>query len=204
MRTEERVTMSEQNSRDEVYFAVDLRADGPVPGLCSTQRLQLTLVGAGRNGRIVALEPHLRETFSIEMRPIGVMAAHATSSWLQSEVARLANAVPAGEATVAAAGWIRDRIATAQAVPITWPGGIEGVHLYHYFTWRGDGSNPFTSSAWANNTQLIAQLLGEDTSLISGVRSSNIAEVAPSAKPVSKLAGAKAMAFLGAISSVRG
>ena len=164
--------MSIYKNNDEVYFAVNLIADGPLPGLCSTHKLQLTIVGAGRNGQVVQIPDGSRPIFSLEMRPIGQVSYNTSNKWLLSEHTRLMiSAIPVGEAIGSAASWIRENSGTAQAVPVTWPGGIEGVHLHHYFTWCGDGNNPFSGSQWATNTELITNLLGESTDLIAGFRS---------------------------------
>jgi hypothetical protein len=161
---------------DEVYFAVNMRMDGPVPGLCSTHVLEINMIGVGRDGQIVKLPAHVRDRFSVEMRPIGRLPELVRNTWLASEAARLAaEGTPTGEAIVAAAAWVRARSANATAVPVTWPGGAEGIHLHHYFTWRGDGSNPFAGSVFMNNADIVALLLGDDTVMISGDREARTA-----------------------------
>jgi hypothetical protein len=164
--------MSSRNLRPELYFAVNLRADGPIPGLCSVQLLEMTIVGESRDGQVRPLPPHLRNRFQIEMRPLGRPFESSSQSWLSSESQRLAaSGVPVGEAMVAASGWVRNVSEGRAAVPVTWPGGVEGVHLQHYFSWRGDGATPFTRSQVANNIELVNVLLGEDRSMIAGLRS---------------------------------
>ncbi len=157
--------------RPEAYFAVSLRADGPIPGICSLQVLEMTLVGQSDGINITTLAPNLRSRFQIEMRPLGRPFESASQSWVSAESLRLAvSGIPVGEAMVSASAWVRDAAGARAAVPITWPGGIEGVHLQHYFAWRGDGSNPFSGSRVANNIDLVSTLLGEDRSLIAGIR----------------------------------
>lgn len=167
--------MPTRSDRNEAYFAVNLRADGPIPGICSLQVLEMTLVGESRNGQVHSFAPHLRSRFQIELRPLGRPFDSASQSWLAAESLRLAaSGVPVGEAMVAASGWVRNTADGRHAVPVTWPGGIEGVHLQHYFAWRGDGSTPFRRSQVANNIELVNLLLGEDHSLIAGIRARGV------------------------------
>lgn len=189
---------------DEVYFAVNMRLDGPVPGLCSTHVLELNMVGAGRDGQVVKLPSHVRDRFAVEMRPIGRLPELTRNTWLAQEASRLASeGTPVGEAIVAASAWVRARSLNATAVPITWPGGAEGIHLHHYFTWRGDGSNPFAGSAFMNNSELVGLLLGDDAVMISGDRAqrgaADPAETAAAATP----ARAGALSILGSLANFR-
>lgn len=187
---------------DEVYFAVNMRNDGPVPGLCSAHALEINMVGVGRDGQVVKLPSHLRERFSVEMRPLGRIPELTRNTWYAQEAARLtAEGTPVGEAIVSAAAWVRARSENATAVPITWPGGAEGIHLHHYFTWRGDGSNPFDGSAFLNNAELVALLLAENTALISGDRAQRAAYAAEAAAAEPLKAGA--LSVLGALANFR-
>ena len=187
---------------DEVYFAVNMRLDGPVPGLCSTHLLELNMVGAGRDGQVVKLPTHVRDRFAVELRPIGRLPDFSRNAWMTQESSRLSvEGTPVGEAIVAASAWVRARSENATAVPITWPGGAEGIHLHHYFTWRGDGSNPFAGSAFLNNSELVAMLLSEDSLMIAGDRSQRpdvVAEVQPAVA-----ARSNALSILGSLANFR-
>lgn len=188
--------MTSRMQRPEVYFAVNLRADGPIPGICSVQLLEMTVVGESHDGQLSSLPSVQRTRFQIEMRPLGRPYESTTQSWLSSESLRLAvSGVPVGEAMVAASGWVRNIAGVRAAVPVTWPGGVEGVHLQHYFSWRGDGSSPFSRSQIANNIELVNVLLGEDRSMISGARGR---VSAPEVVPTSS-AGARTGALTGAV-----
>ncbi len=178
--------------------------DGPVPGLCSTHVLEINMIGVGRDGQVVKLPMHVRDRFAIEMRPIGRLPELVRNTWLASEAARLAaTGTPTGEAIVAAAAWVRARSQNATAVPITWPGGAEGIHLHHYFTWRGDGSNPFDGSAFMNNNDLVAMLLGDDTVMISGDRDARTAAVAENVESATEPARSAALSMLAGLANFR-
>jgi hypothetical protein len=189
---------------DEVYFAVNMRLDGPVPGLCSTHVLELNMVGAGRDGQVVKLPSHVRDRFAVEMRPLGRLPELTRNTWLSQEASRLAaEGTPVGEAIVAASAWVRNRSVNATAVPITWPGGAEGIHLHHYFTWRGDGSNPFAGSAFMNNAELVGLLLSDDSVMIAGDRAQRDASAAVEigSSPVAARSGA--LSILGSLANFR-
>ena len=195
--------MSKQHI-DEVYFAVNMRLDGPVPGLCSTHILELNMVGAGRDGQVVRLPSDVRDRFSVEMRPIGRLPELTRNVWLAQEAARLSTeGTPVGEAIVAAAAWVRNRSMNATAVPITWPGGAEGIHLHHYFTWRGDGSNPFAGSSFMNNSELVGLLLADDSVLIAGDRDERVANagLGTGSAPIPARSGA--LSILGSLVNLR-
>jgi hypothetical protein len=115
----------------ELYVAVDVEADGPIPGPYSM--LSLGMAVAGR--------PEL--TFYTELRPISeefVPEALAVSGLDRDRL--LAQAPPAPEAMAAAAAWVDGLRATGRPVFLAAPAVWDGMFLHWYFV-RFTGSSPF-------------------------------------------------------------
>ena len=117
--------------RPEVYIAVDVEADGPIPGPYSMISL----------GMAVAGRPDL--TFYTEIRPISddfVPGALAVSGLDRDRLLR--EAPTAGEAMAAAAAWIDGLRRTGRPVFLAAPAVWDGMFVHWYFV-RFTGRSPF-------------------------------------------------------------
>jgi DNA polymerase III epsilon subunit-like protein len=118
----------------EFYVAVDVEADGPIPGPYSMISLGMAVVG----------RPEL--TFYSELRPISeefVSAALAVSG-LDRE--RLVREAPAAEEVMAAAAkWINGLRKEGRPVFLAGPAVFDGMFVHWYFM-RFLGRSPFSAS----------------------------------------------------------
>ncbi|MEO3746248.1 exonuclease [Plantactinospora sp. B5E13] len=115
----------------ELYVAVDVEADGPIPGPYSM--LSLGMAVAGR--------PEL--TFYTELRPISdefVPAALAVSGLDRDRLLR--EAPPAEAAMSAAAGWVNRLRRIGRPVFLAAPAVWDGMFVHWYFV-RFVGHSPF-------------------------------------------------------------
>ena len=115
----------------ELYVAVDVEADGPIPGPYSMISL----------GMAVAGRPEL--SFYTEVRPISddfVPAALAVSGLDRERL--LLQAPPAEQAMRAAAGWVQDLRRIGRPVFLAAPAVWDGMFVHWYFV-RFTGASPF-------------------------------------------------------------
>ncbi|MEU4640231.1 exonuclease [Micromonospora sp. NPDC023814] len=115
----------------ELYVAVDVEADGPIPGPYSMISL----------GMAVAGRPEL--TFYTELKPISdefVPAALAVSGLDRDRLLR--EAPPAVEAMGAAARWVNGLRKIGRPVFLAAPAVWDGMFVHWYFT-RFVGHSPF-------------------------------------------------------------
>ncbi|WP_460305285.1 exonuclease [Actinocorallia aurea] len=122
------------SSLPEFYVAVDVEADGPIPGPYSMLSLGMAVVG----------RPDLR--FYTEIRPISAEfepAALAVSGLDRDRLLR--EAPPAKEAMAAAAAWIHGLRREGRPVFLAGPAVFDGMYLHWYFV-RFLGRSPFNAS----------------------------------------------------------
>jgi hypothetical protein len=115
----------------ELYIAVDVEADGPIPGPYSMISL----------GMAVAGQPEL--TFYTELRPISddfVPEALAVSGLDRDRLLR--EAPPAEEAMESAARWINGLRRIGRPVFLAAPAVWDGMYVHWYFV-RFTGRSPF-------------------------------------------------------------
>ncbi|MFF5258719.1 exonuclease [Actinomadura viridis] len=118
----------------ELYVAVDVEADGPIPGPYSMISLGMAVVG----------RPDL--TFYTELRPISddfVPAALAVSGLDRDRLLREAPA--AEDAMAAAAKWINGLRGIGRPVFLAGPAVFDGMFVHWYFQ-RFLGKSPFSAS----------------------------------------------------------
>ncbi|GLZ03978.1 hypothetical protein Acsp03_14440 [Actinomadura sp. NBRC 104412] len=118
----------------EFYIAVDVEADGPIPGPYSMISLGMAVVG----------RPDLR--FYSELRPISddfVPKALAVSGLDRDRLLR--EAPPAEEAMAAAAKWINGLRSEGRPVFLAGPAVFDGMFVHWYFM-RFLGKSPFSAS----------------------------------------------------------
>jgi len=115
----------------ELYIAVDVEADGPIPGPYSMISL----------GMVVAFHPELR--FYTELRPIAdqyVPEALAVSGLDRGRLLR--EAPSAEEAMKAAAAWVNGLRKIGRPVFLAAPAVWDGMFVHWYFI-RFTGKSPF-------------------------------------------------------------
>jgi hypothetical protein len=123
--------MADSRRLPELYVAVDVEADGPIPGPYSMLSL----------GMAVAGHPELR--FYTELKPISddyVPEALAVSGLDRERL--IAEAPTAAEAMVAAAAWVNGLRTIGRPVFLAAPAVWDGMFVHWYFV-RFVGSSPF-------------------------------------------------------------
>lgn len=118
----------------EFYIAVDVEADGPIPGLYSMLSLGMAVVG----------RPDLR--FYTEIRPISQEFEPAALAVSGLDRDRLLREAPAAEdAMAAAAAWIHGLRREGRPVFLAGPAVFDGMYVHWYFV-RFLGRSPFNAS----------------------------------------------------------
>ena len=115
----------------ELYVAVDVEADGPIPGPYSMLSLGMAVAG------------YPEHTFYIELRPISpdfVPEALAVSGLDRERLLR--EAPEPEEAMAAAARWVNGLRRYGRPVFLAAPAVWDGMYLHWYFV-RFTGSSPF-------------------------------------------------------------
>ena len=144
----------------EIYVAVVLRHDGPVPGLCSMLHLGLAVAGVDTDGQFRSLGQFPATTLAL--KPVGPSWTNSTFSTLMAERERLESAgEEVGSAITRATQWINSQcarlgIAEYRVVPVIWPGTYDAAHILHYFTTFNGLSSPFTQSSRHTPEELFA------------------------------------------------
>jgi len=133
----------------ELYFSIDIEADGPIPGPYS-----MVSIGAcaaafrDRDGTVEVLDPDA-ETFYAELRPISERfdpAALAVSGLTREDLER--DGRPPAEAMSAFADWLDDVSRARRARPVfaAYPLAFDWMFTYHYLVAYA-GRSPFGHSA---------------------------------------------------------
>ncbi len=134
----------------DVYFSVDVEADGPLPGPHSMSSLGACIAGLLRDdGGFVRLDPR-EHTFYAELRPISsewVPEALAVSGLDRSELLRTGG--DPRETMTQFASWVRSQARQhgGRAVFCAYPLGFDWLFTYWYLVQFADGGSPFGHSA---------------------------------------------------------
>ena len=134
----------------DVYFSVDVEADGPLPGPHSLSSVGACVAGRlDEDGDFVRLDP-AADTFYAELRPIStdwVPEALAVSG-LDRDALVLAGRDPA-EAMTEFATWVRTqaRHHGGRAVFCAYPLGFDWLFAYWYLVQFAEGGSPFGHSS---------------------------------------------------------
>jgi hypothetical protein len=132
--------------RPNVYFSVDVEADGPIPGPYSMSSFGIAVAGTFEAGRFVPADPS-RETFYAELRPISddfVPEAAAVSGLDRAALVR--DGRDPREAMNTCAAWVRDVTAGRYPVFAAYPLGFDWMWMYWYFLRFADAGSPFDYS----------------------------------------------------------
>jgi len=133
----------------DVYFSVDIEADGPIPGPYSMLALGICVCGRFDGERFGTVDPD-ESTFYAELQPISddyVEEAMAVAGLDRAELARQ------GETPVAAmtraAEWIEEVAAGAHPVFVGWPAAYDWLFTHWYFI-KYLGRDPFGYSSYVD------------------------------------------------------
>jgi hypothetical protein len=130
----------------DLYFSVDIEADGPIPGPYSMLSFGLALAGSFDGGRFRALDPKAN-SFYTELAPISDRydpAALAVSDLDRERLIREGRG-PA-DAMADAAGWVRETAGDQHPVLVGFPLAFDWMFIYWYFV-RFTGASPFDFSS---------------------------------------------------------
>lgn len=140
---------------EETYFAISLRHDGPVPGLCSMLILDIAVVGTWQRDRFEAVDA---ESMTFRLRPIGGKFTSPSRPGLVALRDKLeSDGETAGRALARAKEYVRTLAGSSRAVAVVWPGTADGGHVLHYFTHYGSEGSPFQLSTKMSTDELFAQ-----------------------------------------------
>lgn len=128
--------MDQTDSRPETIVALSLVNDGPVPGLCSSLKIDIALAGIDRPEGFTPAEmvwgKPVKATFL--MRPAGVPHRFITNPALTAQRAwHEDHGRPVGEAMRQAVAWLEGYRNGSRLVPAVRLGTFEGAHALFYF-----------------------------------------------------------------------
>jgi DNA polymerase III epsilon subunit-like protein len=128
----------------DIYFSVDIEADGPIPGPYSMSSIGVAVTGRFRR-TFEAFDPGER-TFYRELRPISddFVPESAAVSGLDRDRLRREGSDPA-TAMTELTSWIRDNAVDGRPVMIGYPAGYDWMFLYWYLI-RFTGASVFGHS----------------------------------------------------------
>ena len=142
----------------EIYFSVDVEADGPIPGPYSMVSFGAAVAGV-RDGAFTPLDPS-RTTFYRELRPIsddfdpGALAV----SGLERQ-SLLTDGTDPKVAMIDFVAWVTQESGRARPVVVAYPACYDWMFLYWYLQ-RFTGSSPFGHSGCLDMKTLYATKAG--------------------------------------------
>ena len=130
--------------RDEVYFSVDVEADGPIPGPYSM--ISFGVAVAGRRGETFTTADPTAQTFYRELRPISDEFVPAALEVSGLDRAHLTNhGTPPEQAMRELVEWIGEVCGDGRPVMVAYPASFDWMFLYWYLI-RFTGGSPFGHS----------------------------------------------------------
>ena len=144
----------------DLYFSVDIEADGPIPGPYSMLSLGMAIAGRFDGERFETCEPAER-TFYAELAPISddwEPEALAVSGLDRDALVREGRA-PA-DAMDAAGAWVREQCGTDRAVFVAYPLGFDWMFAYWYFARFASAGSPFGFSSALDMKTMYQQKAG--------------------------------------------
>lgn len=136
---------SPRRTRPDVYFSVDVEADGPIPGPYSMLSLGAAVAGRFDGVEFTAADPTV-DTFYRELAPISdtYVPEALVVSGLDRERLTADGADPA-TAMADLVGWIAGVAGNAKPVMVGYPASFDWMFLYWYLI-RFTGGSPFGHS----------------------------------------------------------
>lgn len=145
--------------KKDVYFSVDIEADGPYPGTYSMSSFGIALVGEYDGG--ILTRPDAPAEFYAELKPIStqwVPEAAAVSGLDRSELWK--HGLAPEDAMSEAADFINRQAGSNRAVFAAYPLGFDWLFMYWYFMKYNDGKSPFGHSNHIDIKTLFAAKAG--------------------------------------------
>jgi DNA polymerase III epsilon subunit-like protein len=148
------------STQADLYFSVDIEADGPIPGEYSMLSFGLVVAARFDGERFEAREPE-RTNFYRELRPItdrldpaALEVAHLDRDQL------LRNGADPEVAMSEAADWVREVAAEDRPVIVAFPAPFDWMFLYWYFVRFSRSGSPFGFSACLDMKTMLQQRTG--------------------------------------------
>ena len=144
----------------DMYFSLDVEADGPIPGEYSMLSFGIALAGRFDGKRFQALDP-TAETFYVELRPISDRyddQALAVSSLDRDALLR--DGRDPATAMDDAAGWVRALAGPGRPVMVGFPLVFDWMFAYWYFERFGREGSPFDFSSGLDMKSMYAAKAG--------------------------------------------
>jgi hypothetical protein len=144
----------------DLYFSVDVEADGPVPGIYSMLSFGLAVAGRFDGERFEALDPSAN-TFYAELVP-------TTNEWdpaalevsgLDREALQREGRDP-HEAMEAAALWVLEQTGHCRPVLVGFPLVFDWMYIYSYFVRYAKSGSPFDFSSGLDMKTMYQQKAG--------------------------------------------
>jgi hypothetical protein len=144
----------------DLFFSVDVEADGPIPGPYSMLAIGLCVAGRYDGERFAPTDPRA-DTFYAELRPISEEWSPDAVSVSGLDRAKLAKEgrEPA-EAMTAAAEWVRARADHDRPVMVGFPLVFDWMFAYWYFERFAEGGSPFGFSSGLDMKTMYQQKAG--------------------------------------------
>ena len=144
----------------DLFFSVDIEADGPIPGAYSMLAIGLCVAGRYDGHGFAATDPRA-DTFYAELRPISEDWSPDALSVSGLDRARLAEeGLAPTEAMSAAADWVRARAGHDRPVMVGFPLVFDWMFAYWYFERFADGGSPFSFSSGLDMKTMYQQKAG--------------------------------------------
>jgi hypothetical protein len=145
---------------DDLYFSVDVEADGPIPGPYSMLSFGVAVAGRFDGTVFTAADPEER-TFYRELRPISEdfdLEALEVSGLDRDALIR--NGADPAAAMTEAAAWVSEQAGDDRPILVAFPLGFDWMFLYWYFRkFSADGS-PFDFSSALDMKTIYQQKAG--------------------------------------------
>jgi hypothetical protein len=148
------------NDRTDIYFSLDIEADGPIPGRYSMLAFGLA-VAARFDGQTFEQRDPTAETFYRELQPISEefdTAALEVSDLKRSDLVQ-AGASPAAAMTEAAA-WIEHTAGSDRPVAVAFPACYDWLFFYWYLVTFSRTGSPFGFSSCLDMKTMLQQRAG--------------------------------------------
>lgn len=152
--------LPDMSSQPDLYFSVDIEADGPIPGEYSMLSFGLAVAGRFDGRRFVAVEPSAR-TFYAELAPINerfVPEALAVSGLDRDSL--VDDGRDPAAAMDDAGAWVREQTGDDRPVLVGFPLVFDWMFIYWYFVRFAAEGSPFGFSSGLDMKTMYQQKAG--------------------------------------------
>jgi hypothetical protein len=134
-------------TRPDIYFSIDIEADGPIPGPYSLLSVGIAVAGVFDGNRFERREPS-ESTFYAELQPISteyVQEALDVSGLDRERLTR--SGLPPADAMNALVSWVRQISRDRRPVLVAYPSSFDWMFLYWYLVKFAERGSPFGFSS---------------------------------------------------------